>query len=147
MGRKDKKVKLAMAATNPFAKRVAAGSGHLPSSVSLGGPEAGWELVGAPSPSTAAGGENSASSVSSGGVEAALNSARAGSQNSGTGSKKRSRTFTVAGLGPETPTVCIPSRGGESKGKSGRRGPDYDEGKDGKYTCQECGHKPPAVFS
>ena len=145
MGRKDKKVKLAMAATNPFAKRVAAGSGHFPSSVSLGGPETGWELVEAPW-RTAAGGENSASSASSCGVDAALNSAQAGSQNSGTGSKKLSRTFTVAGLGPETPSVCIPRQSGESKAKSGRRGPDYDEGKDGRYTCQECGRKPPAVI-
>ena len=124
MGRnqQDKKVKRAVAATNPFVKRLAAGSGHLPSSVSLGGAEAGWEFVGAPSPSTAAGSGNSASSVSSGGVEAALDSARAGSPNSGTGSEKPARSVIVAGLGPETPTVCIPRQSGESKAKSGRMG-------------------------
>ena len=110
MGRKEqeKKAKRALAATNSEAKRLAAGSGNL------------------------------ASSVSSGGVEAAPESVRVATPNTATGSTKPARSVIVAGLGSEV-KVCIP------KGKSDRRQWDYDEGNDGKYTCAECGFKPPAV--
>ena len=84
----------------------------------------------------AAGSGNPASSVSSGGVEAALEAARAAPPNTATGSTEPARSVIVCGLGSEV-KVCIP------KGKSDRRQWDYDEGMDGKYTCAECGFKPP----
>ena len=143
MGRKeqDKKAKRALAATNHFVKRLAAGSENPASSVSLGGVEAEREPARAPSPNPAAGSGNPASSVSSGGVEAALESARVAPPNTATGDRNPARSVIVGGLGSEV-KVCIPTGAGGAKGKSDRRQWDYDEGKDGKYTCAECGMKP-----
>ena len=66
----------------------------------------------------AAGSGNPASSVSSGGVEAEWKLVEAEVK------------------------VVIPTGEGGAKGKSYRKEWDYDEGKDGKYTCAQCGMKP-----
>ena len=38
--------------------------------------------------------------------------------------------------------VVIPTGEGGASGKTDRKQWDYDEGKDGKYTCAQCGKKP-----
>ena len=110
---------------SPKAKRQAAGSGNPASGDSLGGVEAERELARVPPPNPAAGSGNPASSDSSGGVEAAA-----------TGSGNPASSVSSGGVEAEV-KVVIPDAEGGAKGKW-----DYDEGKDGKYTCAQCGKKP-----
>ena len=143
MGRRERerKAKRALAPLTPVAKRPAARSGDRASSVTSGGVEAEREPARASPPNPAAGSGNPASSASSGGVEAEREPARDLPPNPATGSGNPAVTVILGGLGAEV-KVVIPTGDGGAKGKSDRKEWDYDEGKDGKYTCAQCGKKP-----
>ena len=83
----------------------------------------------------AAGSGNPASSVGdSGGVEAERELARVPPPNPATGSGNPASSVSSGGVEAEV-RVVIPTGEGGAKW-------DYDEGKDGKYTCAQCGKKP-----
>ena len=67
--------------------------------------------------------------------------ARAPPPNPAAGSGNPASSVSSGGVEAEV-KVVIPTGEGGAKGKSYRKEWDYDEGKDGKYTCAQCGMKP-----
>ena len=67
--------------------------------------------------------------------------ARAPPPNPAAGSGNPASSVSSGGVEAEL-KVVIPTGKGAAKGKSYRKEYDYDEGKDGRYTCAQCGMKP-----
>ena len=95
-----------------------------------------WALKSPKAKRQAAGSGNPASGDSLGGVEAERELARVPPPNPATGSGNPASSVSSGGVEAEV-KVVIPDGEGGAKGKW-----DYDEGKDGKYTCAQCGKKP-----